>query len=68
MCDDCAELFANGHFREILTNFDENYSSFIPKVVQSMREDIDKLHTALTSLTAKVEPNRTLVCYSDAVA
>lgn len=55
MCDPCAELFSNGHFRAMLSNFDDKCSSFMPKVVQSMKEDIDKLHTALTALTAKVD-------------
>ncbi|XP_053686338.1 uncharacterized protein LOC128746026 [Sabethes cyaneus] len=55
MCDPCAELFSSGHFRALLTDFDGKCSSFMPKAIQSMRDDIDKLHTALTALTAKVD-------------
>ncbi|XP_053699363.1 uncharacterized protein LOC128746337 [Sabethes cyaneus] len=55
MCDPCAELFSSCHFRALLTDFNGKCSSFMPKAIQSMKEDIDKLHTALTTLTAKVD-------------
>ncbi|XP_055527427.1 uncharacterized protein LOC129720039 [Wyeomyia smithii] len=55
MCDPCADLFLNDHFRALVNVFDEKCSSFMPKAIQSMKEDINKLHTALTALTAKVD-------------
>lgn len=54
MCDHCAELFSNGHFRNIVCR-DVNQSSVAPSAVDSMKEDIEKLNSAVTALAAKVD-------------
>ncbi|XP_065082563.1 uncharacterized protein LOC135704952 [Ochlerotatus camptorhynchus] len=54
MCDHCAALFSNGHFRNIVSR-DVNQTSVAPNAVDSMKEDIEKLNSAVIALAAKVE-------------
>lgn len=54
MCDHCAELFTNGHFRSIVSR-DNVQASVIPEAVDSMRVDIEKLNSAVAALASKVD-------------
>lgn len=60
MCDKCAELFTNDHFRRMTSRCDSD----LPVAITAMKEDIAKLNTAISSLAAKVDaqpvtPHRT---------
>lgn len=54
MCDGCANLFGNAHFRALMTGFDEK-SSMVPSAIQSMQCEIEKLHASVKTLSAKVD-------------
>lgn len=54
MCNGCAELFTNTHFRSMMLNFDEK-STTLPAAIQSMQAEIEKLHSALQTLSEKVD-------------
>lgn len=54
LCDGCAMLFSNAHFRALLTGFDEKISA-IPAAVQFMQGEIEKLNTSMKALSAKVD-------------
>lgn len=54
MCEKCAPLFANAHFRTLLTGFEEKFSA-IPAAIQTMQGEIEKLNSGLQSLAAKVD-------------
>lgn len=53
MCNECAVLFSNGHFRNIVGRYDDANAD----VIQSMKVDIAKLHTAVAALSEKVTPS-----------
>lgn len=54
MCDGCASIFVNAHFRQMMTSFDQR-NAILPDAVQSMQAEIGKLHTALNALSEKVD-------------
>lgn len=54
MCDGCAGLFTNAHFRVMMTNFDGK-ASVLPEAFQSMRLQIEQLQSAVDALTTKVD-------------
>ncbi|XP_053691161.1 uncharacterized protein LOC128739690 [Sabethes cyaneus] len=54
LCDGCAMLFSNAHFRTLLTGFDEKISA-MPTAVQSVQEEIEKLNSNMKVLSAKVD-------------
>lgn len=54
MCDGCAGIFTNAHFRSMMTKFDER-SSAVSAAFLSMQSEIDKLQSAMSTLTAKTE-------------
>lgn len=58
MCDDCANLFLNGHFRSIAKGHDEG-NSVIADAVQTMQSDIAKLSSTVTEFTEKVAAQST---------
>ena len=54
MCNTCADLFSNDQFKKIsLCNDRER--AVVPDVIQSMKDDIQKLSNAISTLTAKVD-------------
>lgn len=56
MCDGCADLFSNGHFRSLTTRGDGNpRSSNDPETINSLKDDISKLSDAVATLSAKVD-------------
>lgn len=64
MCDDCAKLFLNGHFRQMAMGHDEGNSE-IAEAVKTMQSDIANLSSAVTAFaekavaqTAPVWPNK----------
>lgn len=54
MCNGCANLFTNAHFRTMMTGFD-NKTDDLPKAMQTMQIEIEKLHSALNVLSDKVD-------------
>lgn len=54
MCDDCANLFANGHFRNIVTHYDGNYAG-ITDSLNGMKKDIAFLNSTVKELSTKVD-------------
>lgn len=54
MCNGCAELFSNMHFRSMMSSFDEKTIT-LPTAIQSMQADIEKLHSAVQTLSEKVD-------------
>lgn len=55
MCNDCAELFSNGHFRNIVKCGSDQCST-TPTSIESMKADIEKLNSAVTALATKLDP------------
>lgn len=56
MCDDCAKLFMNGHFRLIAKGHDEGNSE-IADAVKTMQNEITKLTSTVIAFTEKVAEN-----------
>lgn len=56
MCDDCAKLFLNGHFRLIAKGHDEGNSE-IADAVKTMQNEITKLTSTVIAFTEKVAEN-----------
>lgn len=54
MCDECAGLFVNAHFRSMMTKFDER-SSAVSAEFLKMQAEIKKLQSAVNALAAKTE-------------
>lgn len=54
MCDGCANLFTNAHFRTMMTGFDDKISA-MPAAIETMKGEIEKLHNCLNNLSAKVD-------------
>lgn len=54
MCDKCAELFSNGHFRN-LTNRCDATNADLRDTINDMKADIAKLNTAIGTLARRSE-------------
>lgn len=54
MCNDCANLFANGHFRSIVSHYDGNYAG-IKDTLDGMQKDIAYLNSTVKELSSKVD-------------
>lgn len=55
MCDDCASLFSNGHFRNLASRCGVDHASPNTDAINSLKDDLEKLNQAVKSLTAKVD-------------
>lgn len=54
MCDGCAGLFTNMHFRSMMTKFDD-HSSAASAAFSTMQSEIEKLQETVNALAAKTE-------------